>query len=344
MKVALCSTIVPFIHGGGRNIVEWLQAVLEEHGHHVERVYLPQVDIPDRLAAQMMALRWVDLSAADRIVCFRPQSHLIRHDHKILWFIHHLRPFYDLWDSPHRDFPDDLHHRGIRTMLMRADTAALREARAVFTNSRTVSGRLKHFNGVDSTVLYPPVFRPERFWRDGFNDEIVCVSRMEPHKRQDLLVAALGHTRTPVRLRLAGAASNPDYAERLVAAARRLGVADRVVIDNRWIAEDEKIDLFANCLASAYAPLDEDSYGYPSIEASHARKPTLTTTDSGGVIELVEDGLNGYVAAPTPEAVADAMDRLYTDRRRTEAMGDRAEERLAALNISWSHVVASLLA
>ena len=97
MKVALCSTIVPFIRGGDRNIVEWLETMLLEAGHSVERVYLPMVDTPELLFRQMAAFRFVDLSMADRIICFRPQSHLIQHPHKILWFIHHIRVLYDLW-------------------------------------------------------------------------------------------------------------------------------------------------------------------------------------------------------------------------------------------------------
>ena len=115
-------------------------------------------------------------------------------------------------------------------------------------------------------------------------------------------------------------------------------------LDNRWISEEQKVAQLAHCLAAAYLPLDEDSYGYPSVEASHASKPILTTSDSGGVLELVQDGMNGYITEPSPEALADAMDRLYLDRTKTEAMGISARDRLAELNISWSHVLQRLLA
>lgn len=343
MKIALCSSSVPFINGGYRNIVEWLQPMLEEQGHRVERVYLPEADAPDLLFSQMMAFRWVDLEMADRIICFRPQSHLIPHRHKILWFIHHIRAFYDLWDSPYRGFPDDPRHRDIRDALRRADDAALGEAKAIFTNSRVVSERLKRFNRTESEVLYPPVFRPERFHRVGFNDEIICICRLEHHKRQHLLVEALRHTRAPVRLRLSGTSSGTRYPRVLARMISRSGLADRITLDNRWISEDEKVDRLAHCLAAAYLPLDEDSYGYPSVEASHSSKPILTTSDSGGVLELVQDGVNGYIAEPTPEALAAAMDRLYLDRDKTRSMGMNAHERLAQLHISWPHVLQRLL-
>ncbi|MHB2243563.1 glycosyltransferase family 4 protein [Pseudomonas monsensis] len=344
MKIALCSTFVPFIRGGGRNIVDWLASTLTAAGHQVEVVYLPELDAPDLLFQQMMALRWVDLQAADRIICFRPQSHLIPHPHKILWFIHHIRAFYDMWDSPYRDFPDNAKHRAIRDALADADTRALGEAKTIFTNSKVVSNRLKTYNDVDSEVLYPPVFESERFFCAGYNDEIAYICRLEHHKRQHLLIDALSYTTTPVRLRLLGTGGGPDYGISLRQKIEEYGLEDRVTLDDRWITEEEKVEHLSVCLAAAYLPVDEDSYGYPSLEASHAEKPILTTADSGGVLELVKDGYNGYIAEPTPESLAQAMDKLYRDRSNTEAMGKNAKQRLVDLKISWSHVLERLLA
>lgn len=344
MKIALCSSAAPFVQGGYRNIVEWLAPMLERQGHQVEIVYLPEVDSPDVLIQQMMAFRWVDLEAADRIICFRPQAHLIPHPHKVLWFIHHIRGFYDLWDTEYRGFPDDAEHRAIRDVLHQADDQALREARQVFVNSRVVGERLSRFNGVASEVLYPPVHQPERFYMSGFNDEIVCICRVEHHKRQHLLVEALKLTKTPVRLRLAGVSAGEQYPKALAARVAELNLGDRVVLDDRWIEEEEKVALLAECLAAAYMPLDEDSYGYPSMEASLASKPILTASDSGGVLELVEHGVNGYVADPNPQSIAEAMDRLYIDRDSTAQMGRQALARLGELDISWDHVIDRLLA
>lgn len=344
MKIALCSSFVPFVYGGARNIVEWLESKLIAEGHEVERVYLPHVDAPELLLTQMSAYRWVDLEAADRVICFRPPAHLIPHPNKVLWFIHHIRTFYDLWDSPYRGFPDDARHRGIRSVLHEADTRALQEARAVFTNSAVVSKRLKDFNGVHGEVLYPPVLDAARFHCRGFNNEVVYICRVEHHKRQHLLVEAMRHTRSPVRLRLCGTGSGEHYVNELRALVARHGLEDRVEIEHTWISEERKIDLLANCLAAAYIPLDEDSYGYPSLEASHSAKPILTTRDAGGVLELVEHGRNGWISAPDPEALAQALDRLHDDRLGTQRMGEAARARLDELGIHWSRVLDRLLA
>jgi glycosyltransferase involved in cell wall biosynthesis len=344
MKIALVSTFVPFIYGGARNIVEWLQVLLEQEGHQVERIYLPERDAPDLLFQQMAAFRWIDLSSADRVICFRPQAHVIQHPHKILWFIHHIRAFYDLWDTRYRGFPDDEKHRALRSTLREVDTAALREAKHVFTNSKVVSQRLAHYNGVESEVLYPPVFQPERFVCTGYNDEIVCICRVEHHKRQHLLLEAMALTKTSVRLRLCGSSTDPDYRVALERRIDDLGLRNKVTLECRWIDEEEKAAYFGACLAAAYLPVDEDSYGYPSVEASHASKAIISTSDSGGVLELVQDGVNGFISEPTPQALAECMDRLYTDKALAMTMGANALARLKEMQISWSHVLQRLLA
>jgi len=344
MKIALCSSFVPFIQGGARNIVDWLAFNLQAAGHEVEKIYLPQVDNPHSLSQQMIAYRWIDLDVADRVICFRPQSHLICHPHKIIWFIHHIRIFYDLWDSPYRGFPDNFANRGIRDALFSVDNYGLREAKSIFTNSRVVSDRLKKYNDIDSEILYPPVFQPERFYSQGFNNEIVYICRLEHHKRQHLLIEAMRYVKSPVHLRLAGASSGNIYYNEINQKIQEWQLQERVTLDNRWISEQEKIDLLANCLAAAYLPLDEDSYGYPSIEASHAQKPILTTSDSGGVLELVENNINGYIADPYPEALAEKIDQLYTDINKTVTMGKNAAIKLVEMNISWSNVLEKLLA
>ncbi|TAL40905.1 MAG: glycosyltransferase [Salinibacterium sp.] len=344
MKVAIVSSFVPFIYGGGRNIVEWLVPHLEAAGHQVDVIYLPFVETPDKIFPQLAAYRSIDLTDdADVVICIRVPAHVIQHPRKVLWFIHHLRFWYDLWDTPYRSFPETLPNLARREAIFAIDNKAFAEAHRIFTNSRIVGDRIRTFNGRESEVLYPPVFESERFHCAGANDSIVYLARLEHHKRQHLLVEALAKTKTGVRVTLAGTGSNREYATYLRALAAELGVADRVDIDDRWITEDEKVTLLANCLAVAYLPLDEDSYGYPALEASHASKAVLTTTDSGGVLELVVDGQNGFVTEPSPEALAEAMDRLHRDRAASEKLGVAAHERIGELGITWSNVVSRLL-
>ena len=345
MKVGLISSAVPFVQGGGRFIVDWLESKLTERGHQVELIYLPYTDELDHILPQFNAFRLIDLEDSfDRIITIRPPAHHVRHSRKVIWFIHHLRMFYDLWDTPYRTFPDTMQMRALRDSIVRADNAALGEAYRVFTNSGVVAARLRHFNGVEGEVLYPPVLDPGLFRSEPYGDEIVSVCRLEHHKRQHLLIEAMRHTETPVRLRLCGRGSSDTYPDMLRAMVAEHGLGDRVTIEDRWITEQEKADRLATALASSYVPYDEDSYGYPTIEAAHARRCTVTVSDSGGVPEFVTDGDTGLLTPPEPRALAAAFDRLHADRALAQSLGESAERRVYALGIDWDTVIGKLLA
>jgi glycosyltransferase involved in cell wall biosynthesis len=345
MKVAIASTVVPFIEGGGTFIVDWLAVMLQRHGHEVETLKLPFRPGTPVILEQLMALRLMDLGdGADRLICIRPPAHVMRHPNKVLWFIHHHRQVYDLWDTPYRDVSDTPSGRRYAEAIIRADETAFAEARAVFTNSKVVGDRLKRFNNVSSEVVYPPILDPERFRCDAYGDYVLYVSRMARHKRQDMAIEALRHTRTPVRLIVAGPADDGIYAAEMRAQVERLGLGDRVRLDNTWLTEEEKVEMLAGCLAAIYIPFDEDSYGYPSLEAHHARKGVITTSDAGGTSELIVDGANGFIVPPEPEAIAAVMDRLYADRALARRMGEAGALAIERLGITWDRVLERLLA
>lgn len=345
MKVGIVSTAVPLVNGGGRFIVDWLHEKLIERGHQSEIVYIPFTDEPDHILSQMAGIRMMKLDDYfDRVIAIRPPAHVVQHPRKVVWFIHHIRTFYDLWQTQYCGVPDNVSGRALRSAIMSADNVALDEAHAVFTNSRVVGERLRYFNDVESQVLYPPILRPEIFESGEYGDEIVSVCRMEHHKRQHLLIQALAHTQTPVRLRLCGTSMSSAYIAELQETARSLGVSERVAMEARWITEEEKADRLKNALASAYVPFDEDSYGYPTIEAAHAERCTITVSDSGGVPEFVTDGVTGFATDPTPVAIAAAFDRLYSDRGLARRLGRAASARVAELGIDWDTVISRLLA
>jgi glycosyltransferase involved in cell wall biosynthesis len=343
-RIGLISSAVPLLLGGYRFIVEWLEEKLRDRGHLVETVYIPSTEAPENILGQMAAFRMMDLDPHfDRVITFRPPSHLVKHRRKVCWFIHHIRIFYDLWGTEYCDLPNTAQARALRDAIRRADTAALAGAHRLFTNSRVVADRLRKYNNLEGEVLYPPVLHPQKFRSESYGDEIVCVSRMESHKRQHILVEAMRHVKTPVRLRLCGVASDPSYADNLMRAVIRDKLAKRVTIEHRWISEQEKADRLATSLAAAYIPFDEDSYGFPTLEAAHAERCTVTLSDSGGVSEFVRHDDNGLVVDPQPEALAYAFDRLYQNRTDARKMGERASIRVDELEINWDAVIARLL-
>jgi glycosyltransferase involved in cell wall biosynthesis len=324
-------------------IVRDLEAMLSRAGHEVDIIWIPYTFEWRYVPEQMLALRLTDVwRSADRLVAIRNPAYLLRHPNKVLWFIHHHRGAYDLWDTPYQGMPDNPGGRQVRDAIIAADNVAFSEARRIFTNSRVVSDRLQRFNRVDSEVLYPPLWEPERFRHGPYGDYIFYPSRITHHKRQWLAVEAMRYTRSPARLVVAGPPDVPEDLAHLEAMIDAAGVADRVELIPRWISEEEKIELMAGARAGIYIPVDEDSYGYPSLEAFHAGKPVITCSDSGGTLELVEHGRNGLISAPEPIALAATIDRLFAQAALAPTLGRGTAQRLEQLGISWERVVAAI--
>jgi glycosyltransferase involved in cell wall biosynthesis len=345
MRIIIASTSVPHVDGGGRLIVKWSAEALREAGHEVEEFYLP---FPTSVAGTLPALvglRRIPFGdSCDRLITIRWPAHVIQHENKASWFIHHYRTLFDLWDTEYREVPDNAEGRSLRELVRTVDSATLREARDVFTNSLIVRDRVREFNGLAAETLYPPLGGDtNRFSTAEYGDFIFYPSRVNLIKRQLLAVQALEFTRTPVRLVIAGQSENAPYAATLEQTVRALGVEDRVELRLGWMTEEEKVELLARCLAVAYLPHNEDSYGFPSLEASHSAKPIVTVTDSGGVLEFVRDGMEGLVTEPTARGLAAAFDRLYDDRDHARRLGENSDRRRSELNISWVHVVNRLI-
>jgi glycosyltransferase involved in cell wall biosynthesis len=156
------------------------------------------------------------------------------------------------------------------------------------------------------------------------------------NKRVELIVNALALTDRSVKLVIAGHGADRRRLDDIVG---RLDLGSRITFTGD-IDDRQLVGLYANALAVVYPPIDED-YGYVTLEAFLARKPIVTTTDAGGPLEFVEDGVNGIVAEPTAESIAAAVARLAADRSLARRLGDAGFER--ARLITWDGVVERLV-
>lgn len=349
MKVVVATTQVPFIRGGAEIHAENLLAALRQNGVEAEMVSIPFKWYPaPKILDHILACRLLDLEEAngekiDRVIGLKFPAYLIPHPNKVLWILHQHRTAYDLKNHPqYADLIHQEHGSAVIGAIEEADRRYIPEARAVYANSRNVAGRLKHFCGIDSQPLYHPPGNAEAFYSADAEPYLYFPSRLNPLKRQSLVIEALAHTRQPVSVVFAGAADNPAYGDELKALAERLGVASRITWAGR-VSEEEKLSLYARCLGVVYPPIDED-YGYITLEAMLAAKPVITTEDAGGPLEFVENGQTGLACSPTAQALAAAMDDMWSDKARAQRWGQEGKALYAARNVSWRNVVDTLLA
>jgi glycosyltransferase involved in cell wall biosynthesis len=339
-NILICTTQVPFTKGGAESHVEGLRRALISAGYQAEIVALPfKWYPPAEIMRGAMAWRMLDLSAAngqpvDLVIGMKFPAYLVAHQRKVLWILHQHRSAYNLWGTPFDDLSNYPEGVRIREWIKHCDERFIPEAKKVFANSRTVAERLKHYNNIDSEPLYHPPPLAEQLRTGDQGDYVFYPSRLEPQKRQELLIEAMHYVRTPVKVILAGSSADTKRYEALV---KQFKVGDRVTLRG-FVSDDELVALYANALAVCYLPFDED-YGYVTLEGMLAGKPVVVTSDSGGAMELIEDDQNGMVVTPDPQNIADSLDTIYSDRNRALKMGERGREKISAMNLSWDRVV-----
>ena len=344
MKIAVVNNCVPFIHGGAEFLAENLRNKLIEYGYQTIVIKIPfKWYPPQKIVEHMVACRLLRFENIDKVIALKFPVYYVKHPNKVLWLLHQHRQAYDLWGTPFQDIPNTPEGLRIREAIIQSDNLFLKEAKEIFTNSKVVSNRLKKFNGIDSEVLYPPLMDSEKFYCNEYGDYIFYPSRINMGKRQHLAIEAMKYTKSDVKLAVAGDADTKEQLEYVESIIKKNNLGRKVRLIGRWISQEEKIELFANSLGCIFIPYDEDSYGYVSLEAYHSRKPVITCNDSGGTLEIVEDGLNGFVISPDPQIIAEAMDKLYYNRALVKKMGEAGYEKLIAMNISWDNVVKKLI-
>jgi glycosyltransferase involved in cell wall biosynthesis len=245
------------------------------------------------------------------VIALKFPAYLIEHERKIVWLIHQHRTAYELWDHPEfADLSRQDDGAGVRDMVWNADRLALNEAKRVFTNSKNVQERLWSSLRIPSESL----------------------------KRQSLVIDAMTHVRSDVKLVLVGRGPDePQLRERV----ERLRLQDKVRFEI-GVSDDRLHQLYLGALAVYFGPFDED-YGYVTLEGFAAERPVVTLTDSGGPLEFVADGETGFVRPPEPKDIAGVFDRLQGDHDLAARMGKAGNAFVRAEVPRWPDVVARLL-
>jgi glycosyltransferase involved in cell wall biosynthesis len=341
-RVVVCETQVPFVRGGAELLVEQLVSELRTRGIEAERVAVPYKWYPkDQILAHAAAWRLLDLSGSnhrdvDLLIATKFPTYFARHPRKVCWLVHQHRAAYELAGTIYSDFAHDELDVALRDRLMQLDEQMLGECAGLYTISKTVSARLRTYNGVESTPLYHPPALAPRLSSGPYGNYVLSVARIEGNKRIDLAVRAMARVASELRLVIVGVGSHRDLVETL---ADDLGVRDRITFAGS-VGDDELLALYREALALVYVPFDED-YGLATLEAFLAERPVVTAHDSGGTLEFVEDGVNGFVVDPDPDAIAAAIARLGDNRRAAKSLGQAGRE--LALRISWDDVISRLL-
>lgn len=342
MKVLVLNNAVPFGRGGAEALADNLVAQLNAtKGVTSELVRLPFSWTPsERLIEEMLIARQIRIENTDRVIALKFPAYLVPHADKTLWLLHQFRQAYDLAEVG-QGLADKGRDGEIKRAIRTADDQAFAACRAIFTNSPVTRDRLRRFNGVEGEVLYPPVNDAELFTGGEAGGYVFAGGRVGEGKRQHLLVEAMAMVRAAGRLVIAGPPETLAYADLLRARVAELGLEHRVELAFGFHPRERIAEWVNGATACAYLPFDEDSLGYVTMEAFAAAKPVLTTTDSGGLLEIVTPE-TGAVAAPEPQALAAALDALLANPSDAAGKGRAARSSLLSRHLTWEATIARL--
>jgi glycosyltransferase involved in cell wall biosynthesis len=349
-RILVLGVKVPFSHGGQDVLVATLIKELERRGHEADLIALPYNPLPKQnLITQAALWRSLDLEnfcgkEIDLVIATKFPSYYARHPRKSVWLVHQQRSIYELYGSQYSDISDDPRDESLRRMLTDGDLKVLGECAYRSSISKNVADRLLAFNGLSSEVLYPPLPLGNAYRSERSEPYILSVGRICRIKRLDMMINALAQTQG-LRLKVVGVADEPDAMEFFSNEVRKHDLGSRVDFLGR-VSNDDLLTLYARALAVFYAPYNED-YGYVTLEAMASGKPVITAQDSGGTLEFVQDGVNGFVVEPTPAAVAAVCNRLRVDSALAAQIGSEGRkfiEQAGIMEAGWDRVVDRLLA
>lgn len=224
------------------------------------------------------------------------------------------------WEQYHEYFPPERLGWFKRWLIPLAlsrlrvwDVASSPRVDAFLANSAHVARRIRAYYGREARVVHPPVeaarFQPVK--RPG--DHYLIASALVPYKRIDRAIAAFNEMKKPLII----VGQGPEY-------GRLKRLAGPTITFKSNVNDEEYLSLYATCRAFIF-PGEED-FGITPLEAMASGRPVIAF-GKGGARETVVDGRTGlFFAEPTPQSLAQAVQRSEKIRWDTKRIRSRALE------------------
>ncbi len=273
--------LAALVDGESRRAASWLA------GRCIQTSFVQQLPwgvshVQQYLPLLPLAIEQLDLAPYPLVIS---SSHLVAKgvltspDQCHLSYVH--TPVRYAWDQMHAYMRQSaLARRGLSPLirwqlhrLRQWDVLSAQRPDALMANSRFTAARIRRYWGRSSTVVHPPV-AVERFrWDHPRDDVYLCLCRLVPYKRVDLVVQAFNATGLP----LVVIGDGPER-QRLEAMA-----GPSVQLLGR-LPQEEVNTWLGRCRAYVYAGLED--FGIAPVEAMASGAPVIGL-GQGGLLDSV---------------------------------------------------------
>lgn len=206
---------------------------------------------------------------------------------KHICYIHHPPRYLYYYETAiewQKHWPVRLYAHLVNHDLRQYDYLSSQRVDYFIANSEETKRRVEKFYRRDSEVIYPSVTIPEHFSVNDSNTEdyFVTTSRLARAKHVDILIKAANKEK--FKLKVIGKGRDAEYLK---------SIAGPTVEFLSNISDEKFHEIFAGAKAFLFSAVDEE-FGIAPIEAMGHGIPVIAYT-SGGLIETVNDGENGYL-------------------------------------------------
>ncbi|MGI6394841.1 MAG: glycosyltransferase [bacterium] len=250
---------------------------------------------------------------------------------------------YDIFDFPEKSF---IHKMVIKYNLSKADK--------ILSTSNVMAKKTALYTEKEVTVtpfgIDLNVFKKEKVSRKEltpFNDSDVVIGTVKLLEKKygiNYLIEAFSdvsgkHPDIPLKLLIVGGGSEKESLEKMV---ENLGLKEKVhftgmVPHNSVQLYHKIIDVFA-----ALSIYDSESFGVAIVEAGACENPVVVS-DAGGLPEVVDDGVTGFVVErKNSSATAKELEKLVIDEELRSRMGTAGRKRVEKL-YDWKENVLQML-
>ena len=182
-----------------------------------------------------------------------------------------------------------------RTTLKRWDLVAASRPDYYLAISEHIADRIKkYYHRETEKVIYPPVDL-DTFTPKGEGDYFLCVSRLVPYKRVDLVIDAFNQLGWP--LKIIGSGRSRSKLKSM--AKKNIEFVGGDLTDSQLVAYDQK--------ARAFVFGGVEDFGIVSLEAQAAGKPVICYRDSGMAETVVEGKTGEFFNKPSAASLIDAL-------------------------------------
>jgi len=155
--------------------------------------------------------------------------------------------------------------------------------------------------------------------------QVLAVGRLTYYKGFRYLIEAAAQV-TGVHISLVG---EGDQAEELKSLVSSLDLQDRIKFEGH-LSDDLLAQKMAECDCLCLPSIERtEAFGMVLLEAMYFGKATVISDVTGsGMGWIVDDGVTGIKVRPAnPDALAEALKRLMTDREELDRLGRRGKEK-----------------